>query len=156
MPKVEINQVAEAGKSLQMDPKQIRELVEKLNALLEPEDEKPPAIKKQFIILISDPDGLLPANSDWAGWVLQIPENESPATTQERVIQTAYKYNATKKGRLYPAKTLGEAIENIPARIFKKHELWVKTKTPVLMLRTSNEVPDVRQEKLSFQGKATE
>jgi hypothetical protein len=38
-------------------------------------------------------------------------------------------------------KTVGEAIENVPAKFFKEAELWVKTKTPVLVLKTNNEIP---------------
>jgi hypothetical protein len=29
----------------------------------------------------------------------------------------------------------------VPAKIFKETDLWVKTKTPVLVLRTNNEIP---------------
>jgi hypothetical protein len=56
-------------------------------------------------------------------------------------LQGAYDYNASKKGRLYPAKTVGDALENVPAKFFREAELWVKTKTPVIVLRTDNEIP---------------
>jgi hypothetical protein len=143
MPKIEVNQVAEILKRNQLDPKLLRQIVEEMNMITQTEadEEKPPAVKKQYVILISDPDGHLPEDQDFAGWVLQIPENESPATTQERIFKSAYEYNTTKKGRLYPAKTVGEAIENIPAKHFKEAEVWPKHKTPVLMLRTDNEIP---------------
>lgn len=142
MPKIEVNQVAEILKRNQVDPKLLRQIVEEMNVLTQAdqEDEKPKAVKKQFVILISDPDGKLPKN-DFVGWVLQIPEDESPATTEERIFRGAYDYNASKKGKLYPAKTVGEAIENVPAKHFKEADLWVKNKTPVLMLRTDNEIP---------------
>jgi len=104
------------------------------------EEEKPPAVKKQFVVLVSDPDGRMP-KQDLVAWILQIPETESPVTTQDRVFRGAYDYNASRKGRLYPAKTVGEALENIPAKHFKDAELWVKTKTPVLVLKTDNEIP---------------
>ena len=140
--KIEVGKVAEVIKRNDVSPEALRAIMEELNLLLQPEDEeeKPPAVKKQFVILISDPDNLLP-KTDFAGWVLQIPEVESPATTEERIFRAAYDYNASRKGRLYPAKTVGEALENIPARIFKELDVWVKTKTPVLMLRSANEIP---------------
>jgi hypothetical protein len=152
MPKIDVNKVAEILKKNQVDPKLLRQIVEDMNTLaqVEADEEKPPAVKKQFVILISDPEGKLPDN-DFAGWVLQIPENESVATTQERIFRGAYEYNATKKGRLYPAKTIGEALENIPAKNFKDAEVWVKTKTPVLMLRTDNEIP--KDEALGNRGR---
>jgi len=89
---------------------------------------------------VSDPDGHFPKR-DLVGWVLQIPESESPATTPDRIFRSVYDYNTTKKGHLYPAKTVGEAIENVPAKFFKETDVWVKTKTPVLVLRTDNEIP---------------
>ena len=142
MPKIEVNQVAEILKRNQVDPKLLRQIVEEMNVLTQAdaEEEKPPAVKKQFVIMISDPDGKLPKD-DFVGWVLQIPEDESPATTEERIFRGAYDYNASKKGKLYPAKTVGEAIENVPAKHFKEADVWIKNKTPVLMLRTDNEIP---------------
>ena len=142
MPKIDVNKVAEILKKNELDPKLLRQIVEEMNILTQAEanEEKPPAIKKQWAILISDPDGKLPEH-DFVGWIMQIPEDDSVATTQERIFKGTYEYNATRKGRLNPAKTVGEALEYIPAKHFKEADLWVKTKTPVLMLRTDNEIP---------------
>ena len=68
------------------------------------EEEKPPPVKKQWCILISDPKGNL-AGKDYTGWVVQIPEDDSPATTQERLIKASYDYNASPKGRRIPVQT---------------------------------------------------
>jgi len=144
MPKIEVQRVAEILKHNEVDPKIIRKILEEMNALVQEEagdaDAKPIPAKKQFAILISDPDGELP-KSDFTGWVLQLPESESPATVQERILRATYDYNATRKGRLNPMKTVGEALENVPAKHFKEVDLSVKTKTPVFMLRTDNEIP---------------
>lgn len=142
MAKIDVSRVAEICKKNQVEPDKLRRIVEELNLAVQPDfdEEKPPAIKKQFCILVSDPEGKLP-KTDFAGWVLQIPESESPATIQDRIFRAAYDYNTTRKGRLYPAKTVGEALENIPAKYFKETEVFVKTKTPVLVLRTDNEIP---------------
>ena len=142
MPKIDVNKVAEILKKNQVDPKLLRQVVEEMNLLTQAEtdEEKPPAVKKQWAILIADPDGSLP-KCDFAGWVVQIPEDESVATTQDRIFRATYEFNTTKKGRLLPSKTVGEALENVPAKHFAEMGLWVKTKTPVLMLRTDNEIP---------------
>jgi hypothetical protein len=143
MPKIDVNKVAEILKKNQIDPALLRRVIEEMNLAVQPdpgEEEKPPAIKKQFVFLISDPEGRLPKN-DFAGWVLQIPENESPATTKERIYRAAYDFNASKKGRMLPAKTMGDALENVPAKHFKEAEVWVKTKVPVLVVKTDNEIP---------------
>ncbi|WP_043588107.1 hypothetical protein [Geminisphaera colitermitum] len=148
MSKVEINRVAEVVQRHEVEPEKIRAIIEELNALAQPEadGEKEPAVKKQWCILISDPEGTLPEN-DLTGWVLQIPENESVLTTQERIHRAAYEFNTTKKGRVLPAETMGDAIENIPSKHFKEQQVWVKTKVPVLMLRTDNEIPMEKTDK---------
>jgi len=142
MPKIDVNKVAEILKKNQVEPKILRQVVEEMNILTQAENEKetPPAVKKQFAILISDPNGSLP-KTDFVGWVLQIPENESIATTQDRIFRAVYEFNTTRKGRLLPAKTVGEALENIPAKHFKEVGVWIKTKIPVLMLKTDNAIP---------------
>ena len=143
MPKIEVNKVAEILKKNDISPALLRRIIEEMNLAVQPdpgEADKPPAVKKQFVILVSDPDGRLPRH-DFVGWVLQIPENESVATTLDRVFRSSYDFNTTKKGRLLPVKTVGEALENVPAKFFREADVWVKSKTPVLMLKTDNEIP---------------
>ena len=38
-------------------------------------------------------------------------------------------------------KTVGEAIEAVPAKFLKEADVWIKTKTPVLVVKTDNEIP---------------
>jgi hypothetical protein len=142
MPKIDVNKVAEILKKNSIPPAVLRQIVEDMNLMVQPEtdEEKPPAVKKQFAIVISDPNGDLP-DHDFVGWVVQLPESDSVATALERIHRATYEFNATKKGRLLPVKTIGEAMENIPAKHFKEADLWVKTKTPVLLLKTDNEIP---------------
>jgi hypothetical protein len=143
MPKIEINKVAEIIKKNEVAPAVLRRIIEELNLAAQPEggdEDKAPPVKKQNVVLVSDPEGRMPKH-DFVAWVLQIPESESVATTQDRINRASYDYNATKKGSLMPVKTVGEAIENVPAKFFKEADLWVKTKAPVLVLKTNNEIP---------------
>ncbi len=121
MPKIDVNHVCEILKRNDLDPALLRQIIEELNLAAQPEvdEEKPPAVKKQYSILISDPDGKLP-NSEFTGWVLQIPEDSSVTSAPERIHKAAYEFNTTKKGRMMPAKTMADAIENIPAKHFKE------------------------------------
>lgn len=149
MPKIDVNQVADILKRNEVEPSILKQIVAEMQAVLEAEagEEKPPPVKKQWCIMISDPEGRLPEGEDFAGWVLQIPESESVMTTEERVRRAAYEFNATKRGRLLPATTVGEAMENVAAKHFKEADCWVKTKTPVLMLKTDNKIPIEETEK---------
>ena len=149
MPKIDVNQVADILKRNELDPAILKQIVAEMQAVLEAEatEEKPPPVKKQWCIMISDPEGRLPEGEDFVGWVLQIPESESVMTTEERVHRAAYDFNATKRGRLLPATTVGEAMENVAAKHFKEAECWVKSKNPILMLRTDNKIPIETTEK---------
>jgi hypothetical protein len=154
MPKIDVNQVAEILKRSDLDPALLRQIIEELNLAAQPEvdEEKPPAVKKQFSILISDPDGKLPSG-EFTGWVLQIPEDASVTSGPERIHKAAYEFNTTKKGRLMPAKTMADAIENVPAKHFKEQQVWIKTKSPVFMVTTNNEIPSEKSDKTSRRGK---
>jgi hypothetical protein len=143
MPKIDVSKVAEILHKNKIEPAVLRRIIEEMNHAVQPdptEEDKPPPVKKQWVILVSDPEHRLP-KTDFVGWVVQIPEDESPATTQDRLFRGAYDFNASKRGRLLPVKTVGEAVENVPAKHFKEADLWVKTKTPVLILRTDNQIP---------------
>jgi len=103
-------------------------------------EEKPPPVKKQFVIMVSDPNEVL-KGQDLVGWVLQIPEEDSPFLAEDRIIKSAYAFNQTPKGRRQPVKTIGETCEYVSARICKEEKLWVKTKEPVLITTTTNKIP---------------
>ena len=143
MAKIEVSQVAEILKKHKIDPALLRAIVEELNLVTQPgaDDElKPPAPKKQFVVLLSDPAGKLPAK-DLTGWVVQIPEDASPHSTADRIFKGAYDFNASKRGQLLPVKSVGEALESGSAKYFKEAELWVKTKLPVAVVITDNVLP---------------
>lgn len=146
--KIEINAAVEIIKRQDIEPAMLRQIVEEMNLLVQPDDgeEKAPAVKKQFSILVSDPDKRLPDGLELVGWVCQIPEDASVTGTVERIHKAAYEFNTTKKGRMMPAKTVGDAIENIPAKHFKEQQLWIKTKAPVFVVTTDNQIPqEVRE-----------
>lgn len=145
MAKIDIAKVADILRENQLEPAVMRRILEQINKVTEDaaaaaDEEKLPSMKKQFIILVSDPDGIMP-EQNLAGWVLQMPEEASPLSVQERIHKAAYDFNATRRGRKLPVETIGESMESVPAKHFKEVELWVKTKTPVLVLTTDNKLP---------------
>jgi hypothetical protein len=159
MAKIEVSKVAEILKKRWENPSMVREVIEEMNELTQPDPNaeiKPPAAKKQFVILLSDPEGKLP-KFDLVGWVLQIPEDASPHSTAERIFKGAYDFNASKGGRLLPVKTVGEALESVKTKFFKEAELSVKTKLPVAILVTDNVLPkdEFRIEKVDHRRKDT-
>lgn len=126
-----------------LDQRQIAEIIEDINLEVKAqvdEEDKPPPVKKQFAIMVSDPDGKL-EDIELVGWILQIPEEDSPYVTEERLFRCGYEYNMSKKGRRMPVKTVAEVCEHVPARIGKEQKVWIKNKEPVLVLRTNNKIP---------------
>jgi len=144
MAKIDVAKVADILRQNRLEPAVMRRILEQINSVTEKaaeaEDQKPPAVKKQFVVLISDPEGAMPS-TDFVAWVVQVPEDASPLSTQERIAKAAYDFNASRRGRALPVKTVGEAMETVPAKNFKEVDLWVKTKTPVQVLSTDNVLP---------------
>ena len=143
MAKVDLDIVKFILNRNELDVRQVAQIMEDIQVELnnQVDEEKPPPVKKQFVMMVSDPEGEL-EGKNYTGWVLQIPEEDSPYVAEERLMKGAYEHNATKKGQRMPVKSIGEACEVVPARIYKEQNIWVKTKEPVLLVRSSNVLPD--------------
>lgn len=128
-----------------LSAEQIARLIEDLSLeakTKDADDAKEPPVKKQFVVIVSDPHGEIAAlGKDFTGWVVQIPEDDNPAVALERLHNGAYDFNRTPKGRRLPLKTVAEACEFGSAKIFKEHKVWVKTKEPVMVVLSDNKIP---------------
>lgn len=154
MPKVEIDLVAEVLKDNELDQKTIDRIVRQIanaaeKVAEEQAAEREPPMKKQWVIIVSDPRGELP-EIDMVGWVVQIPENVSPATATERIIKAAHSFNTTRRGRKHPAQSIAEACEVVSAKFLKEEHVSVKTKLPVTALTTDNILPGDPSAKISM------
>lgn len=144
MPKIDIDTIKQILHRNEFDIQKINsimdDLKQEIQILEEERANRPPPVKKQFVVLLSDPEGTL-TDRDITGWVLQIPEEESVSEAPQKIISAAYEYNATPKGRRIPVQSLGEACEVVSAKLFKEQNVWVKTKTPVLAVAAPNQLP---------------
>ncbi len=118
----------------------LEDITTELEIQAQEKEDRPPPVKKQFVMLVSDPEGSL-KSKDFTGWVLQIPEEESPYTATDKLIASAYEYNTTPKGQRLPLNSIGETCEVVTAKIAKEQNLWIKTKEPILVVTTDNIVP---------------
>ena len=151
MAKVDLDIVKYVLERTEMETRAVAGIIERITKeqeMLDAEKPKEPAVKKQFVMLVSDPHGELP-EKDYVGWVLQIPEDDSPAATEERLHRAAYEFNTTPKGRRMPVETIGEACEAVTARLLKEQQVWVKTKEPVLIIKSNNKIPMDDMKKVS-------
>lgn len=143
MAKIDLELVKVVLQRSELDAKKIAQIIEDItfeSKAQEAEKEKEPQVKKQYVVVVSDPYGKF-TDADYTGWVVQIPEDGNPATALERIHLGSYDYNLTPKGRRMPLKTIAEACEFGSAKIFKEHKVWIKTKEPVLIVRTNNKIP---------------
>ena len=152
--KIEIDLVTEVLKDNELEEdtvmtitRQLQRAADKIAA--EAEAEKEPVEKKQFVILISDPNGDLP-DEDMVGWVVQIPENDNPGTVADRLIKAGQHHNTTRRGRKHPAKSIAEVCEVVGSKILKEHKIWVKTKLCISALKTDNVLPQDDGSKISM------
>ncbi|MGB0344302.1 MAG: hypothetical protein ACPGGJ_02815 [Coraliomargarita sp.] len=144
MAKIDIDTIKQILQRNEFDIQKVNAIMEDLKQEIQIQEEeranRPPPVKKQFVVLLADADGTL-AERDITGWVLQIPEEESVSEAPLKVISAAYEYNTTPKGRRIPVQSLGEACEVVSAKLFKEQNVWVKTKTPVLAVAVPNRLP---------------
>lgn len=141
MAKIELELVKKILKRAELEDEVFTEIVDELQSAVDGEnaDEEPKVapVKKQFVVLISDNEGKL-VDQEWVGWVFQLPEDVAMQSITDRVKRAAKAFNLSKKGRRYPVETVGETCENVSARIFKEQKLWLKTKSPVLVVPIEN------------------
>jgi hypothetical protein len=147
MSKIPIEIIAEALNSNNLDQETISKVMNDIAHMAqvladEEKAQREPVVKKQFIIVLSDPRGTVP-DEDYVGWVVQIPEDDNPGTAIERIKRSAYEYNISKKGRKYPVKSIGEACEAVGAKFQKEQNVAIKTKLPVTILKTDNVLPKI-------------
>ena len=150
MAKVDIELVQMILQRADLDARKISQIMEDLkfeSKQKENDGEKDPAVKKQFVIVVNDPYGKIGETGfEYQGWVVQIPEDAAPMEALEKLHKGVYDFNLTPKGRRMPIKTIAEACEFGSAKLYKEHKIWVKTKEPVLVLRTNGKVPREEQQ----------
>ncbi|QYY35122.1 hypothetical protein [Ruficoccus sp. ZRK36] len=143
MAKVDLELVKLVLQRNELDVRQVSQIIEDINvemsAMVE-DEQKPPPVKKQFVMMVSDPEGKL-AGQNMTGWVLQIPEEDSPYVANERLIKSGYAYNASPKGRRIPVQSIGEICEVVTTKFTKENNVWIKTKEPILLVTTDNKLP---------------
>lgn len=144
MAKIDIDKLKQILHRNESDVQKINDILNEINLELQIEkeerDARPPLVKKQYITLIADSQGVL-KDADLATWVLQIPEEDNPHRIIEKIHASANTYNTSPKGRRLPVRSVGETLEIVSAKIFKENHVWVKTKIPVLAVSCDNQFP---------------
>jgi hypothetical protein len=154
MPKVDVDVVAAILNDSSVDPEVVDQIMRKIQKELKVQEERAeatrkPRVKNQYIVLLSDPHNHVEVE-DLVGWVVQIPEMESPATVTDRIIRAAHEFNTSREGRKFPARSIGEACEVVGPKFLKAEQLSIKTKLPVTVIKTDNRMPEDKGGKISL------
>lgn len=143
---INLDDVKQALQKQQLPAATIQIVVNELKqaAELKKEDrtaEKSHNSKNQFVIILSDPNKEL-VGKEYVGWVAQIPEEDAPSTALNKIYDASYKFNSTTRaGKKNPVKKLGEAIQYVKRKFLKESKVLIKTKEPVQIIITDNEIP---------------
>jgi hypothetical protein len=142
--KIDLEEIKKCAQSCVSVPSEITKLMQLLEKQLKAEDEekaeKPPTVKKQFGIYIYDDSGKL-KDMELTATIVQIPEDDPLPDIPNRIHAGAHEFNTTPKGIRMPIETIGEACEVVPAKFFKEHNIWIKTKAPIWVISGSNKIP---------------
>ena len=110
MPKIDIETLKFILQRNEPDIRKIAGIMQEIELELKAEEEekalRPPPVKKQNVIMISDPDGIY-KEKDIVGWIAQIPEDDDIATSPGRIHSAAHEFNTTPKGIRMPVETVG-------------------------------------------------
>ena len=143
MSKISIEEVESVLLQNKLAPETVQAVVKQLATIVEEtraDRSTTPKTKNEFTIILSDPNGEL-AGKDFTGWVVQIKTGEDVGTLLTRVGEAAKAYNnTTRAGKKNPIKTVGEAFMYVKRKFFKEKEVLVKTKEPVRVLVTNNQL----------------
>jgi hypothetical protein len=136
--KIDLSIVAETLKQHKVAPPDVRAILEDLNAKLAQEDagkEDPtPRQKTQYVVVSTEPS---------TAWVVQIAEMDGPHTVFDRINQAAHAFNASKRGKLIPVKSVAEALETVKRKQMKEAGiLKVCTKIPVAVITGPNKLSE--------------
>ena len=142
MAKVDIELVKMVLTRNDIDTRQVAGIIQELQLeqAAEVDDDKEKPCKKQWVVVVYDPEGEL-AGKEFTGHIVQIPEDESVYTAVERLHRAGYEFNTTKKGRRMPVKTVAEVCEHVPGRITKEQSVWPRHKEPCFLLPTDGLLP---------------
>lgn len=146
MPKLNIESVPPVLKKFIDATDVVSNITKELNKLIQREKEerdanRTPKKKNQYVVLVSDPEGKIPAGTELVAWVTQIKEDEDSGSILSKIINAIRNFNQSKKGRKNPADSIGDGIDAAQRKFFKEENIDIKTKMPVRVMITDNKIP---------------
>lgn len=98
-----------------------------------PEREKNP--KKQYVAVAITSNK---AFEEVPLYVVQIEEGDDHNMIIDRITHATAEHNNTPKGTKFPIETLGGAMEETKRKFITEKKVWVKTKEPIIIVRSDS------------------
>ncbi|MGA0134617.1 MAG: hypothetical protein ACO3ND_09725 [Opitutales bacterium] len=137
MAKVDIEVVQRVLKESGVEVRLVAEILRQIrDVAAEDAVEREKPVKKQHVVLVSEPEEGLPR--DLVGWVAQLPEDDDPRDVADKIAEAAAAFNASSKGQKLPLKSFGDACQGLPAKTLKERYVWLKTREPVRVIAVRN------------------
>lgn len=99
-----------------------------------------PKAKSQLVTILLDPENKLADLGDFVALVAQIPEEDDAGLTLNKLHKSVYDYRATAK-KPKVVNTVVDAADTVKRKYFKENGLQIKTKEPVRVLISNNQIP---------------
>ena len=96
--------------------------------------------RKPFVLLVSDPDGVIPEGTELTGWAIQVEEDKGILTIPESLQTIAQNFNASPKGVKMPATTIADVFDTASGKLFTEEGISRKNRMPVFVLTTNNKI----------------
>lgn len=139
MAKVDIDLVQKVLKENGVDVRVAAAIINQIReAAAEEAVEREKPAKKQFLVLVSEPEDGLP--KDLTGWVVQLPEDEDPREVAGKIADVASAFNSSPKGQRLPVTSFGDACQSLPTKLLKERDVWIKTREPVRVIPVRNQL----------------
>ena len=104
------------------------------------------AAKKDFVLLVSDPNGVIPADVELTGWAIQIDPEKSIEDVPDLLKKAGTFFNETPKGRKLGVESIGDLFENATGKAFSENGLFRKHREPVFVITTDNKIASEEKE----------
>lgn len=146
--KVDIEQVEHTANLVGIDQTKTQKLIKDLRQAIEEENadkDKQPREKKQFIVIANVDEKTTDFVEELQNTpisVIEYPEDGDHNEVINKIYAAIYDFNANnKKGQKNPVKKVFEGLEVLPMKHFKEVGVGRKTKEPVIIVTTDNNVP---------------
>jgi hypothetical protein len=145
MPKLDLNVIMGVLQANQTPAQLLKKIEHGLNEAAKDDEEEKPAPEDQPayepLLITTVPSG--PLTEDSPFFVLDYDSKKmNHVEAIEKLKAVVWEHNDKTKSKKKQALTIGEAFQFVPGVLLKQNGFKIRYKTPIILVRTSNELPE--------------